>query len=70
VAGANLNLNGANGVTGEILVTLMSTNLTKPLSQWQSVATNVLGADGNFSITAVDAVISNAAQQFYVLQAQ
>ena len=69
VAGANLNLNGANGVTGEILVTLMSTNLTKPLSQWQSVATNVLGADGNFSITAANAVIPNVAQQFYVLQA-
>ena len=70
VAGANLNLNGANGVTGEILVTLMSTNLMKPLSQWQSVATNVLGADGNFSITAANAVIPNVAQQFYVLQAQ
>ena len=70
LSGANLNLTGANGVSGEILYTLMSTDVTLPLSQWQRVATNTLAADGNFTITAANAVDPNAAQRFYILQAQ
>ncbi|HWX18985.1 MAG TPA: hypothetical protein VN578_03660 [Candidatus Binatia bacterium] len=70
LSGANLLLTGANGVNGEILNTLTSPDLAQPLSQWQSVATNVLGADGNFTITAANAVTPGAAHQFYILQAQ
>ncbi len=70
LSGANLILTGANGVSGEILYTLTSPNVTQPLSQWQSVATNVLSADGNFTITAANAVTASALQQFYILKAQ
>jgi hypothetical protein len=34
------------------------------------VATNVLGAGGNFTITATNSVTSGASQQFYILQLQ
>jgi alpha-tubulin suppressor-like RCC1 family protein len=70
LAGANLNLNGTNGESGEILYTLMSTNLTESLSQWQPVATNVLHVTGSFTITATNAATPGAPQQFYILQAQ
>ena len=48
----------------------MGTNLAEPLNQWVPVATNVPGADGNFSITATNAVNPNALQRFYLLQLQ
>jgi alpha-tubulin suppressor-like RCC1 family protein len=70
LSGANLNLTAANGVSGELVYTLMGTNLTQPLSQWQPVATNLLSANGNFTITATNAVSPGARQQFYILQAQ
>jgi alpha-tubulin suppressor-like RCC1 family protein len=70
LSGANLNLTGANGIAGETLFTLMSTNLALPLSQWQAVATNVLSADGNFSLTATNAAPPGAPQWFYILKAQ
>jgi len=66
----NVILNGADGVSGEILYTLMSTNLTQPLNQWRALATNTLSANGNFSITATNAVTPNAAQEFFILHAQ
>jgi alpha-tubulin suppressor-like RCC1 family protein len=69
-SGPNLMLTGTNGLNGEILYTLTSTDLTQPLSQWQSVATNVLSANGSFTITAINAVTPEEPQQFYILQAQ
>jgi hypothetical protein len=42
----------------------------QPFSQWTPVATNVLEANGNFTIIATNAVIPNASQQFYLLQLQ
>ena len=59
-----------NGVTGEILYTFTSADLSQPSSQWQPVATNVLSANGNFSTTATNVVNSNDAQRFYILLAQ
>jgi hypothetical protein len=70
LAGTNLALNGANGLLGATYSTLMSTNVTKPLSQWTPVATNVLGASGNFTITVTNGASLNAAQRFYILQLQ
>jgi hypothetical protein len=70
LSGNNLNLNGANGVSGEVLHTLVSSNLAQPLGQWRSVATNILNASGNFSITATNVVAPNAAQQYYLLETQ
>jgi hypothetical protein len=70
LAGANLNLTGSNGVSDEILFTLMSTNAAVPLSQWQRVATNVLTAFGNFTVTATNVMVANDAQRFFILLAQ
>jgi hypothetical protein len=41
-----------------------------PLSQWIPVATNVLNASGNLTITATNAVNPAALRQFYLLQVQ
>jgi len=49
---------------------LMGTNVTEPFNQWTPVATNLSGADGNFSITATNAVNANDPQRFYILQLQ
>jgi hypothetical protein len=70
LAGANLVLNGINGMSGATYYVLMSTNLTLPLSQWTPVATNVLSASGNFTITATNAVTRTVPQRFYILQTQ
>jgi hypothetical protein len=48
----------------------MSPNLALPLSQWTPVATNTLNAEGNFTITATNAVNPNAPQRFYILKVQ
>ncbi len=68
LSGTNLVLNGTGGLSGQTYLVLMGTNLTEPLDQWTPVATNAPGADGNFSITATNAVNPNAPQLFYILQ--
>ncbi len=65
LSGANLVLNGVNGQSGAMYYVLMSTNLTLPLSQWTCVATNVLSASGNFTITVTNTVTRNVPQRFY-----
>jgi len=71
VSGTNLNLTGFNGVSGETLVTLMSSNVTQALIQWQPVATNLLNVTGNWTITATNAVDpASSAHRFYILKAQ
>jgi PKD repeat protein len=69
-SGTNLVLNGLNGFSGGTYYVLMSTNVTLPLSQWTRVATNVPGANGNFTITVNKPVTSGAAQRYYVVQLQ
>jgi len=70
VSGANLVLNATNGVSGGTYYVLMSTNLALPFSQWAPVATNVLSASGNFTITATNTVYLNVPQRFYILETQ
>jgi uncharacterized repeat protein (TIGR03803 family) len=70
LSGTNLVLNGTAGLSGRTYFVLMGTNPAEPLNQWVPVATNVPGADGNFSITATNAVNPNAPQRFYLLQLQ
>ena len=41
-----------NGLAGLTYGRPTSTNLALPLSEWTPVTTNVLSADGNFTITA------------------
>jgi hypothetical protein len=61
---------GNNGLYGVAYRTLMSTNLAQPLNQWTPVATNVLGVDGNFTITVTNTVNPTARQRFDILQLQ
>jgi sugar lactone lactonase YvrE len=70
LSGTNLVLNGINGQSGSTYYVLTSTNLIVPLSQWTPVATNVLSASGNFSITVTNTVTGNVPQRFYILQEQ
>ncbi len=70
VAGTNLVLNGTGGISGRTYILLAGTNLTEPFNQWTPVATNVPGADGNFSITATNAVNPSNPQRFYILLLQ
>ncbi len=70
LSGTSLVLNGFNGASGGKYYVLMSTNLALPLSQWTRVATNVLSASGNFTITATNTVTRNIPQGFYILETQ
>jgi uncharacterized repeat protein (TIGR03803 family) len=71
LSGTNLVINGTNGQSGGTYETLTSTNLVLPLNQWMPVATNVLNANGNFTITATNAVNPADQQRFFrILQMQ
>lgn len=63
-------LNAANGFTGNTWSVLESPDLSLPLADWTPIATNTLSADGDFSITATNAIDPNAAQEFYLLEQQ
>ncbi len=65
LSGTNLVLNGSNGLSGGTYYVMMSINLALPLSQWTPVATNVLSASGNFTMTGTNVVNRDARQQFY-----
>lgn len=70
VSGANVTLNGINGVSGTTNYVLMSANLALPFNEWMSVATNLLSVNGNFTITVTNTVNRATRQQFYILQSQ
>jgi Pro-kumamolisin, activation domain/Immunoglobulin domain len=70
MSGANLVINGNDGLAGQTYYVLMGTNLMLPLSQWTSVATNIPGGTGNFTITLTNAVNLNLPQSFYILKVQ
>jgi hypothetical protein len=70
LSGANLVLNGINGRSGGTIYVLITSNLALPLSQWTPIATNVLNAGGNFTITATNAVTNSVSQRFYILETQ
>ncbi|MGA2750209.1 MAG: leucine-rich repeat protein [Verrucomicrobiota bacterium] len=70
LSGTNLVLNGINGQSGGTYYVLVSSNLALPLSAWTPVATNILSASGDFSITVTNTVSRNVRQQFYILETQ
>jgi hypothetical protein len=70
LSGKDLVVNGANGLSGATCYVLMTTNLAQPFNQWTRVATNILSASGNFTITASNSVDPHAPQRSYVLQMQ
>jgi uncharacterized repeat protein (TIGR03803 family) len=67
-SGTNLVLNGSGGISNRTYYVLSSTNPATPLNQWIPLATNVLGSNGIFSITATNGVDPAAPRQFYILQ--
>src|ERR1022692_1237371 len=70
LSGTSLVLNGTNGESGGTYYVLTSTNVLLPLSQWARVATNVLGAGGNFTLTASNTFTPGTPQRFYMLELQ
>ena len=68
MSGANLVLHGINGQSGKTYVVLTSTNAAVPLSQWTPVVTNLLNANGSFSITVSNTFSAQIPRRFYVLQ--
>jgi autotransporter-associated beta strand protein len=70
LVGANLVINGTNGVNGGTYYLLETTNLVTPLSQWKAVATNVVNTNGllgAFAFTGTNAITVGVGQQFYIL---
>lgn len=70
ISGTNLVIKGTHGLATGVYQLLTATNLTLPASKWSSVATNVLYANGSFTITATNAVKPKSESQFYVLELQ
>jgi autotransporter-associated beta strand protein len=67
IAGQNLVLNATNGQSGDAYYLLESTNVAQSLSLWKTVATNVLGVNGNYTFTGTNVVTPGSRQQFYTL---
>jgi PKD repeat protein len=68
LSGENLVLDGANGQSGHTYVVLTSTNLALPQNEWTPVATNILSANGNFTITVTNTVSNAISHRFYILE--
>lgn len=66
----NIVLTGTNGLAGRTYFVFTSTDASAPLNQWTPISTNVLGANGSFSITATNAVGPADTARFFILQAQ
>ncbi len=69
-SGTNVVLSVTNGYIGGTYYLLASTNLATPFNLWSPVSTNVLGASGNFSLTASNAFNFTAPKRFFILQVQ
>jgi hypothetical protein len=67
-SGGNLSLNVSNGISGGTYCLLASPDLALPWSQWTPLATTVLSASGDFTMTVANAVSTAIPQQFFVLQ--
>ncbi|MDR3458182.1 MAG: hypothetical protein P4N60_12090 [Verrucomicrobiae bacterium] len=65
LAGSNVVISGTNGQSGGTAYLLVSTNLTRPLNQWKTVATNVLGGNA-YTFIGTNAV-TDGPQSFYLL---
>jgi hypothetical protein len=62
----NAVFSGTNGQAGATAYVLTDTNITAPVNQWHTVATDVLGGNA-FTFTATNAVSAGAPQQFFIL---
>lgn len=60
-------LGATNGFSGGTYYVLTSTNVTAPLAAWTPILTNVLGASGSFSMSAMDPIDPGTRQRFFIL---
>lgn len=71
LSGSNIVVSGTNGQSGDAYYLLQSTNIGLSLSQWPTVATNVLGSVSgptkSFTFIGTNVVVPADAQQFYIL---
>jgi autotransporter-associated beta strand protein len=65
-SGGNLVLNGSGGPANGMYYILGSTNIAAPLTNWARLVTNQFDGSGNFNFT--NAMNTNSAQSFYLLQ--
>jgi autotransporter-associated beta strand protein len=65
--GANVVLTVTDAQAGDAYYLLSSTDLSLPINQWHTVATNVAGASGSFTFTGTNVVTPGDPQQFYIL---
>jgi hypothetical protein len=70
LVGSNVVLSATNGFVGGTYYVLTSTNVSTPFSQWIPVLTNLLGASGNFTLTATNGASLGTPQRFYILAVQ
>jgi len=69
LAGATLEMAGANGLPGRLYTVLSATNLALPPQQWTPVLTNVFDGNGNFDagFALTNTFRPNPAQQFFIV---
>jgi len=70
LAGSNAVIKATNGWSGRTYYALTSTNVALPLNQWLPAATNILNANGNFTLTLTNAVTPTVPHRFYILKTQ
>jgi hypothetical protein len=68
INGSNLTIGATDGLLGWTYNVVMSTNVAQPLNQWMPVSTNLLSANGPFSVTATNAVAAANPKAFFALR--
>jgi hypothetical protein len=68
LSGTNLTMKGTNGLRNEDYVVLSSTNLSLPITNWESLSTNAFDGGGSFIFT--NSIELNTLQRFYLIQLQ
>jgi uncharacterized repeat protein (TIGR03803 family) len=70
LSGTNAILNGLNVIAGRAYTVLTSTDASLPVGLWNPVATNTFAGGGAFSVTATNAIVRDASEQFFLLETQ
>jgi hypothetical protein len=64
----NLVVNATDGVLGWTYNVVMGTDAAQPLSQWTPISTNLLTANGPFTVIATNALNAASAKRFFALR--
>ena len=64
----NLVVNATGGVLGWSYNVLMTTDAGQPLSQWTPISTNLLTANGPFTLIATNGVSASSAKRFFAVR--